>query len=114
MCPADIHEQPAGKIHVRALPSEPAGSQEPFDLAPWVRVVDPSRFSASLRADAQAGPSGPRARTGAFLEDLERLADLFGGEVEKRGRTPKGHRKLPSRSEARLHGEDGLGDVEAT
>ena len=47
--------------------------KEPFYLAPWIRVGDPVKFCASLQADAQAGPAGPRARTGAFQSDLARL-----------------------------------------
>jgi hypothetical protein len=44
----------------------------PFQLRPGVRVFDPARFYASLRADVEAGPSNAR-RAGLFVD----LADLW-------------------------------------
>ena len=43
---------------------------EPFHLEQGRRVTDPARFYGRLYADIQAGPGGPRARTGALQHDL--------------------------------------------
>jgi hypothetical protein len=45
--------------------------KEPFQLCPWIYVLDPEKFHLSLVADMEAGPSGPRALTGAFFSELE-------------------------------------------
>lgn len=43
---------------------------ETFELRPGSTVIDPVKFHASLEGDIQAGPRGPRARTGAIFGDL--------------------------------------------
>ena len=55
-------------------------SASPFDLQPYIRIVNPTRFYRSLRIDIAAGPAGPRARTGAMQADLRRLRDVLRGE----------------------------------
>ena len=49
---------------------------EPFDLCSGCRVVEPSRFYASLRSEIAAGPTAPRARLGTLQADLRRLRDV--------------------------------------
>ena len=49
---------------------------EPFDLCSGCRVVEPSRFYASLRSEIATGPTAPRARLGTLQADLRRLQDV--------------------------------------
>ncbi len=49
---------------------------EPFDLLPYARIVNPARFYRSQLIDIEAGPAGPRGRTGALRADLQRLKKL--------------------------------------
>ena len=49
---------------------------EPFDLCSGCRVVEPSRFYASLRSEIATGPTAPRARLGTLQADLRRLRDI--------------------------------------
>ena len=51
----------------QAVPSEP------FQLDQARFVSDPVSFLVRLYRDVQAGPQGPRARTGALQEDLRLL-----------------------------------------
>lgn len=44
---------------------------EPFQLCSGVAVLNPERFHASLLADIEDGPRGPRARMGSVRHDLE-------------------------------------------
>lgn len=52
--------------------------KEPFMLAPWAEVVDPAKFFAMLRQDAEQGPGGTRSITGAFQDELARVRALAG------------------------------------
>lgn len=54
---------------------------EPFNLAPWLKVVDPAVFRDSLLLDISCGADGPRARTGAIQEELERLRRFLDEEA---------------------------------
>ena len=49
---------------------------ELFDLCSGCRVVEPSRFYASLRSEIATGPTAPRARLGTLQADLRRLRDI--------------------------------------
>ena len=49
---------------------------EPFQLDQARFVADPVSFLVRLYQDVQAGPLGPRARTGALQEDLRLLCTL--------------------------------------
>ena len=49
---------------------------EPFDLCSGCRVVEPSRFYASLRSEIATGPTAPRAKLGTLQADLRRLRDV--------------------------------------
>jgi hypothetical protein len=53
-------------------------AEEPFDLAPGSRVIDPVKFHESMLGDALAGPKIPRGRTGAFQQDLENYLAVRG------------------------------------
>ncbi len=44
--------------------------ETPFNLNPWTRVVDPSKFYAGLREDINVGPKRSRGRTGGLECDL--------------------------------------------
>jgi hypothetical protein len=44
--------------------------REPFYLCAGVRIADIGLFYESMTRDIAAGPSGPRARSGALLDDL--------------------------------------------
>jgi hypothetical protein len=55
----------------------------PFDLYPYVKVLHPHRFWEAIRRDIAAGPGVARAYYGALQKDLRRLAELFGGPVNK-------------------------------
>ena len=48
----------------------------PFQLSACVRVLNADLFYAALRRDIEAGPCGPRARTGAIHGDLRDLGKL--------------------------------------
>jgi hypothetical protein len=50
---------------------------EPFELYPWAKATNATRFLTALQADIAAGPHGPRGRFGALARDLERLVLLF-------------------------------------
>ncbi len=52
---------------------------EPFELSKGITVIRPALWWTATRRDIAAGPSGPRARTGALREDLLKLAALFKG-----------------------------------
>jgi hypothetical protein len=52
---------------------------EPFQLAPWNRIVDPAQFYAALEIDVSMGPRGARARSGALAASLRRLRTAVGG-----------------------------------
>jgi hypothetical protein len=52
---------------------------EPFQLAPWNRIVDPGQFYAALEIDVSMGPGGARARSGALADSLRRLRTAVGG-----------------------------------
>lgn len=67
-------EVEAHAAHALALTLEqlPPGA---FELRAGVKVIRPAVWLARLQADIQAGPLGPRARTGALQRDL---ADLWG------------------------------------
>jgi len=45
----------------------------PFELHPGESVVDMEKFLEALRRDIDAGPQGPRARTGALQADVREL-----------------------------------------
>ncbi|MFM9964458.1 MAG: hypothetical protein ACKV2Q_24925 [Planctomycetaceae bacterium] len=49
---------------------------EPFDLCSGCRVVELSRFYASLGREIDRGPTGMRARLGTLQADLRRLRDI--------------------------------------
>lgn len=71
--PDDLSELVAWFLdHADELP------REPFHLAPWAHVVNPSRFYAALKRDITEGPRGTRARFGGLGDDLRRLRTLFG------------------------------------
>jgi len=50
--------------------------EAPFYLNPWTRVQEPGKFYAAIRRDIDRGVAGPRAKTGALVEDIERLIKL--------------------------------------
>jgi hypothetical protein len=58
---------------------------EPFVLDQARKVPDPRVFVDSLRRDTEAGPGGPRARTGALRSDLEILRKRFAEPVNCAG-----------------------------
>ena len=66
---------PLTGLHVLYLLYEAAPS-EPFQLDQARFVSDPVLFLVRLYRDVQAGPQGPRARTGALQEDLRLLYTL--------------------------------------
>ncbi len=66
---------PVTGLHVLYLLYEAVPS-EPFQLDPARFVSDPFSFLVRLYRDVQAGPQGPRARTGALQEDLRLLYTL--------------------------------------
>lgn len=47
--------------------------EAPFQLNACARVINAELFYAALRRDIAAGPTGPRARTGALQGDLKEL-----------------------------------------
>jgi hypothetical protein len=47
----------------------------PFQLWPWARVIEPTRFYTALRADIASGVRGPRYHQA--VADLQRLWSLF-------------------------------------
>ena len=49
----------------------------PFEFGPGCRIVDATKFLASLQTDVRCGPRGPRNRFGAVQSDLRRLRDLL-------------------------------------
>jgi len=49
-------------------------------FSPCIQVLEPQKFYDALRHDIEAGPGGPRAKTGALREDLRRLRKLSGRE----------------------------------
>ena len=66
---------PVTGLHVLYLLYEAVPS-EPFQLDQARFVSDPVLFLIRLYHDVQAGPLGPRARTGALQEDLRLLYTL--------------------------------------
>ena len=46
---------------------------EPFYLEPYIHVIDPEKFFASLKREIASGHSCPRGRNGALLYDLNKL-----------------------------------------
>ena len=66
---------PATGLHVLYLLYEAVPSA-PFQLDQARFVADPVAFLVRLYQDVQAGPRGPRARTGALQEDLALLYGL--------------------------------------
>ncbi len=66
---------PLTGLHVLYLLYEAVPS-EPFQLDQARFVRDPALFLIRLYRDVQAGPTGPRARTGALQEDLRLLCEL--------------------------------------
>jgi hypothetical protein len=49
--------------------------KEPFMLAPWMEIVNPERYFATLREEAGYGPQSPRSLTGAFQAELAMLRE---------------------------------------
>ena len=49
--------------------------ESPFQLNRHTTVIDAGKFYSALRRDIEAGPKGPRARTGAIQCDLRDLQD---------------------------------------
>ena len=68
---------PRTGLHVLHLLYE-AVPGEPFRLDRARFVQDPVVFLKRLYQDVEAGPAGPRARTGALQEDLRLLYELKG------------------------------------
>lgn len=50
--------------------------KDPFDLAPWLHVLNPAKFYASLMRDVERYPFG--ARSAGVEDDLVKLYHLFG------------------------------------
>lgn len=50
--------------------------QQPYDLSPYEKVVDPALFYRGLRRDIAAGPGSPRHP--GLIADLQKLRDRFG------------------------------------
>ncbi len=67
--------RPVTAVHVLYLLYEAVPS-EPFQLDQARFVSDPVSCRVRLYRDVQAGPQGPRARTGALQEDLRLLYTL--------------------------------------
>ena len=63
----------------------------PFDFGPAAVVVDASKFLASIKADIQCGPAGPRAMYGAIQADLQRLRELLHNSQDITLHNPKYH-----------------------
>jgi len=61
------------QINRHVLPSEP------YQLSAGVYVSDPTKFYAQLDRGIENGCQGPRARTGALQDDLEKLKNKFEG-----------------------------------
>lgn len=51
--------------------------EHPFHLEKHLYVCGPEKFYDSLDCSIQAGPSGPRGRHGALLDDLKKLKTLI-------------------------------------
>ena len=51
--------------------------KQPFQLNVCRRIANPAKFYTSLKINIESGPKGPRARTGAFQEDLKLLHRLI-------------------------------------
>ena len=66
-------------LHSNELPAQA------FELRPGEFVTDPDVWLERIRQDVAAGPHGPRAKTRALQQDLERLRQLFSKPVAYRG-----------------------------
>ena len=76
-------------------------AREPFQLHRTRRVTDPSRYFYQLYVDIQAGPAGPRARTGALQKELRLLHTLFEGEEILEGEMSGAEDRSPSETRQR-------------
>jgi hypothetical protein len=72
--------------------------EEPFDLAPWIRVEGPERFYQRLLYDIEEGPAGPRTWYGTLQEDLRRLREVISPSLPAETNLPK-----PSQQEGSTH-----------
>lgn len=48
-------------------------AQESFYLSESEHILNPEKYYTALKRGIEAGPNGPRARTGALQDDLQRL-----------------------------------------
>ena len=55
-----------------------------FQLDPCRQIINPVKFYQALQMDVEAGPKGPRARTGALQEDLKLLHRLITAKAENK------------------------------
>lgn len=58
-------------------------AKEGFELGPGRTVIGPEKYHASMLQDADAGPKGPRSRTGAFQQELRLYLMARGEPVPK-------------------------------
>ena len=58
-------------------------AKEGFELGPGRTVIGPEKYHASMLQDADAGPKGPRSRTGAFQHELRLYLTVRGEPVPK-------------------------------
>ena len=49
---------------------------KPFHINSAVKVLDPQKFYASLRAEISLGPQGPRSRFGSLQQELMRIREI--------------------------------------
>jgi len=50
---------------------------EPFQLSPWQKIVDPRLFKEAIFFGISVGPDKVGLRHGTFADDLKRLKELF-------------------------------------
>lgn len=75
-------------------------AKEGFSLDPARTVVDPVKYHEGMLQDADAGPKGPRSRTGAFQQELRMYLTVLGepvpkeepDELDSKSRGPRGPR----------------------
>ena len=63
--------------------TSPAAPVEPFSYVPWIRILNPTRFYASVHAAIARGPRDWKARHGVLqseLRQLQRWASAQGGD----------------------------------
>jgi hypothetical protein len=63
-------------------------AKEGFELGPGQTVLDPVKYHERAIQDADAGPYGPRSRTGAFQSDLRAYLKVRGERWDTKSASP--------------------------